>query len=319
MAFMPLVMAGGLAKAYNDEVAEKKAQVAEINAVKREWLFKTGMQNIQTRRESLKASRARIAEAKNFGFSTKSARALEMSGQLEFEVEKVKSLISNGKLSENYVEILSASLEGQVDNDEDLAAAVSRGLQGDSFNTEEEMSLGLINAVGDLNELQEQFMKTTQPSGRERVPAFKYNSTKGPRIELSDRKSIQAQLASSLNTLYDNSFSINNMGDVVFMQNASPDVQILFNNLVEKTVDLAEDPTNSFSPVSALSTVISSIEGSARVPAVTVLEKIDEAITTPSFNWDPLKVASPTTGTGSNGTGSNGTSSNGDGSNPATQ
>ena len=309
MAFMPLVMAGGFAKAYNDEVAEAKAKVAEINAVKREWLFKTGMQNIQTRRESLKASRARIAEAKTFGFSTKSARALEMSGQLEFEVEKVKNLTSNGKLSENYVETLSAFLEGKVDNDEDLAAAVSRGLQGDSFNTEEDMSLGLINAVGDLNELQEQFMKTTESSGRVGLPAFKYSSTKGARIELSDRKSIQAQLASSLSTMYDTSFSINNMGDVVFMQDASPDVQILFNNLTEKTVDLAEDPTNSFSPVSALNTVISSIEGSTSVPAVTVLEKIDEAITTPSFNWEPFKVTTPTTGTGSSG----------DGSNPATE
>ena len=267
------------------------------------------MQNIQARRESLKASRARIAEAKNFGFSTKSARALEMSGQLEFEVEKVKNLTSNGKLSENYVETLSAFLEGKVDNDEDLAAAVSRGLQGDSFNTEEDMSLGLINAVGDLNELQEQFMKTTESSGRVGLPAFKYSSTKGARIELSDRKSIQAQLASSLSTMYDTSFSINNMGDVVFMQDASPDVQILFNNLTEKTVDLAEDPTNSFSPVSALNTVISSIEGSTSVPAVTVLEKIDEAITTPSFNWEPFKVTTPTTGTGSSG----------DGSNPATE
>ncbi len=178
------------------------------------------------------------------------------------------------------------------------------------------MSLGLINAVGDLNELQDQFLKTTNLSGRKSVPALKYNSSKGPRIELSDRKSIQAQLASSLSTMYDTSFSINNMGDVVFSQNASPDVQILFNNLTEKAVDLAEDPTNSFSPVSALNTVISSIEGSTRVPAVTVLEKIDEAITTPSFNWDPFKVAS-SSGSGTSGTGTSGTGTSGT-DNPAT-
>ena len=302
MSFKSLMLAGGVAKAYNDQVAEKKAEVAQINAVKREYLFKAGMQKIQTRRESLKASRERIAKAKTFGFSTKSARALEMSGQLEFEVEKVETLLNNGKLSENYVKILSASLEDKVDGDEALAAAVSKGLQGDSFKTEEEMSLGLINSMGDLNELQEQFLKTTESSGRTRLPAFQYSSTKGPRIELSDRRSIQAQLASSLSTMYDTSFSINNVGDVVFNQDASPDVQILFNNLTEKTVNLAEDPTNSFSPVSALSTVISSIENSSSVPATTVLEKIDEAITTPSFNWEPFKVTGPT---GSNGGGSN--------------
>jgi len=302
MSFKRLVLAGSVAKAYNEQVAEKKALASQINAGKREYLFKAGMQKIQTRRESLKASRERIAKAKTFGFSTKSARALEMSGQLEFEVEKVETLLNNGKLSENYVKILSASLEDKVDGDEALAAAVSKGLQGDSFKTEEEMSLGLINSMGDLNELQEQFLKTTESSGRTRLPAFQYSSTKGPRIELSDRRSIQAQLASSLSTMYDTSFSINNVGDVVFNQDASPDVQILFNNLTEKTVNLAEDPTNSFSPVSALSTVISSIENSSSVPATTVLEKIDEAITTPSFNWEPFKVTGPT---GSNGGGSN--------------
>ena len=302
MAFMPLVIAGGMAQAYNEEVAAKKEQVRQLNNVKREYLFKTGMSNIQARRDALKASRQRIAEAKKFGFSTKSARALEMSGQLAFEVEKVATLAKNGKLSENYVETLSAFLEDKVDGDEALAAAVAKGLQGDSFKTEEEMSLGLINSIGDLNELQEQFLKTTESSGRASLPAFQYSATKGPRIELSDRKSIQTQLASALSTMYDASFTINANGDVMFSQDTSPDVQVLFNNLTEKTVSLAEDPANSFSPVSALSTVISSIENSSSVPATTVLEKIDEAITTPSFNWEPFKVT-PTTvpGTGSTG------------------
>ena len=302
MAFMPLVIAGGMAQAYNEEVAAKKEQVRQLNNVKREYLFKTGMANIQARRDALKASRQRISEAKRFGFSTKSARALEMSGQLEFEVEKVATLTKNGKLSENYVETLSAVLEDKVDGDEALAAALAKGLQGDSFVTEEEMSLGLINSIGDLNELQEQFLKTTEPSGRTSLPAFQYNSTKGPRIELSDRKSIQTQLASALSTMYDASFTTNANGDVMFSQDTSPDVQVLFNNLTEKTVNLAEDPTNGFSPVSALSTVISSIENSSSVPATTVLEKIDEAITTPSFNWEPFKVTTPT---GGNGGGSN--------------
>ena len=302
MAFMPLVIAGGMAQAYNEEVAAKKEQVRQLNNVKREYLFKTGMSNIQARRDALKASRQRIAEAKKFGFSTKSARALEMSGQLAFEVEKVATLAKNGKLSDKYVETLSAFLEDKVDGDEALAAAVAKGLQGDSFKTEEEMSLGLINSIGDLNELQEQFLKTTESSGRTGLPAFKYSATKGPRIELSDRKSIQTQLASALSTMYDASFTTNANGDVMFSQDTSPDVQVLFNNLTEKTVSLAEDPANSFSPVSALSTVISSIENSSSVPATTVLEKIDEAITTPSFNWEPFKVT-PTTAPGTGSTG----------------
>lgn len=293
MAFMPLVIAGGMAEAYNEDVAEKKAQVAAINAVKREWLFKTGMENIQKRRESLTASKARIAEAKRFGFSNKAAKALEMSGQLEFEVGKVQTLIKNNKLSENYIPTLTAFLEGKVDNDEDLAAALAKGLQGDSFVSEEDQSLGLINSIGDLNELQEQFLKTTKSTGRTGLPAFQYTQTKGARIELSDRKSIQAQLANSLNTIHADSFTVTNTGEVVFNQNAKPEVQALYNDLVDRTIDLAEDPTNTFSPVSALTTVISAVEKSSNVPATTVLEKLDEAITTPNFNWTPFKSTSP--------------------------
>lgn len=293
MAFMPLVIAGGMAEAYNNEVAEQKEQVRQINAVKREWLFKTGMQNIQDRREKRKAALARVSEAKKVGFSAKSAMALEMSGQLGFEIEKIQKLMMEGKLSENYVEILSSDLESKIDGDEDLAKAIVKGLQGDSFVTEEEMSLGLINAIGDVNELQEQYLKTTQATGRTSLPAFQYQSSKGRRVELSDRKSIQAQLASSLNTIYKDSFSIGADGSVQFNQNSDPSVQVLFNNLTEKTVDLAEDPTTPYSPVSALSTVIGSIETSVKVPATTVLEKLDEAIQTPDFNWEPFRVSTP--------------------------
>jgi hypothetical protein len=90
--------------------------------------------------------------------------------------------------------------------------------------------------------------------------------------------------------MYEDSFSIGPSGDVQFNQNADPEVQVLFNNLTEKTVGLAEDPTNTFSPVSALNTVISSIENSSLVPPSVVLDKLDEAITTPSFNWEPFRI-----------------------------
>lgn len=297
---MPLVIAGGMAKGYLEDVAEKKAKLAQIEAFKTEWLFKTGMTNIQNRREQRKAGEARVAEAKRFGFSQKSAMALEMSGQLEFELGKIKSLIEKNKLAENYIPTLVSYLEGKVDNDVDLAESISRGLQSDSLVTEEEQSLALINSIGDLNDLQKEFMKTTT-GGRTGIPAFRYTPTKGARIELSDIKSIRSQLASTLNTIYANSFQINQMGEVTFTQNAKPEVQQLFNTLADKTKLLAEDPTNSYSPTSALNTVIDAIQTSQFVPPNVVVEKLDEAITTPNFNWDPFRTnTSPTNPTTNN-------------------
>ena len=300
MALSGLIVAGAMAKAYNEEKAEKEAQVKEIQAAKRQWLFTTGMENIKNRRERRKAGSARVSQAQRFGFSRKSAMALEMSGQLEFELDKVQKLIGNNKLAENYIPTLVAYLEDKVENDEQLSAAISRGLEPESLVSEEEMSLGLINSLGDLNQLQEQFMKTTQ-GGAAGLPAFQYTPTKGARIELSDSKSIRAQLANALNTMYADSFQVNAMGDVTFTQNAKPEVQKLFNDLASKTIQLAEDPTNSYSPTSALNAVIGTIQTSQFVPPNVVVEKLDEALETPDFSWEPFKKTPPVTPPGSGG------------------
>ena len=290
MSFGGLMLVAGMAEAYNEDVARKKELAADILAAQTKYLMETGLANIQKRRDSLKESRGRIEEAKRFKFTEKSATALEMSGQLEFELEKVKKLLGNGALSETYIQNLVAHLEKQISDDEELAEAIARGLQGESFTTPEEMSLGLIASMGDLNEMQEQFLKTTQGGKTSALPAFSYTQTKGARIELPEMKSIRAQLAGALNTIYEDSFTVTNTGDVILNQNADPDVQILFNNLATKTQQLAESPLNSFSPTSALNTVIGSIENSKNVKPNTVLELMDEAIATPNFNWEPHRT-----------------------------
>ena len=287
---MPLQIAAGFAEGYNQDVARKKELAADILASQTKYLMETGLLNIQNMRDKRKAAMGRIAEAKRFNFSDKSATALEMSGQLEFELEKIKKLIGNNALSETYIPTLVAHLEKQISDDEELAEAISRGLQGESFTTPEEMSLGLIASMGDLNEMQEQFLKTTQGGKASALPAFSYTQTKGARIELPEMKSIRAQLAGALNTIYEDSFTVTNTGDVILNQNADPDVQILFNNLATKTQQLAESPLNSFSPTSALNTVIGSIENSKNVKPNTVLELMDEAIATPNFNWEPHRT-----------------------------
>ena len=290
MSFGGLMLVAGMAEAYNEDVARKKELAADILAAQTKYLMESGLLNIQNMRDKRKAAMGRIAEAKRFNFSDKSATALEMSGQLEFELEKIKKLIGNNALSETYIPTLVAHLEKQISDDEELAEAISRGLQGESFTTPEEMSLGLIASMGDLNEMQEQFLKTTQGGKASALPAFSYTQTKGARIELPEMKSIRAQLAGALNTIYENSFTVTNTGDVVLNQNADPDVQRLFNNLATKTQQLAESPLNSFSPTSALNTVIGSIENSKNVKPNTVLELMDEAIATPNFNWEPHRT-----------------------------
>lgn len=285
---MPLVIAGGAAEAYNDDVAEKKAQLAEIQAYKRKWLFEEGMKNIQNRRAARTNASNRITLAKQRGFSPKVAMALEKTGQLAGVLEETKDTT---KIPSNYIEALSATITKQLETDEDLAAAVAKGIMSGSYTDDAEMAQGLIDSMGDLDKLQEQYLKTA-PTGGGPTLSLKYKP-KGA-VSLADRKSIATQLAGSLNTMYANSFTVDSFGNVQFTQNAAPDVQVLFNNLTKKTIELAEDPGNSFSPVSALNTIVGSIEGSQGVKPNVVLENLDEALTTPDFTWEPLKTTDTT-------------------------
>ena len=286
---MPLVIAGGAAEAYNDDVAEKKAQLAEIQAYKRKWLFEEGMKNIQNRRAARTNASNRITLAKQRGFSPKVAMALEKTGQLANVLEETKDTT---KIPSNYIEALSATITKQLETDEDLAAAVTKGIMSGSYTDDAEMAQGLIDSMGDLDKLQEQYLKTA-PTGGGPTLSLKYRP-KGA-VSLADRKSIAAQLAGALNTMFADSFTINNLtNEVQLTQNAAPDVQILFNNLTRKTIELAEDPGNSFNQTSAVNTMISTIEGSQGVKPNVVFENLDEALTTPDFTWEPLKTIDTT-------------------------
>lgn len=287
--FMPLFFAEGMAEGYLERVAEKKEELQQIKAVTTKYMLETGLAKIESRRERLAEANARVKQARNYGFSRRAAMALEMSDQLAFELDKLEKL-GPDKIAPQYVEQLTTFLEEKVDNDEDLAAAVARGLQGGSLKDDQELSLALIGAMGDMNELQEQFLKTTTATQQEVVPRFNYQSTKGRAVTPSERSTIDRQIARSLNTLYTDSFSFTDSGDVVFNQNADPDVQTLFNTLTKRTVDLAEDPFAPFSSVSAMNSIIESIQGSQNVPVVKVIEVLDEALVTPDFNWSPFRV-----------------------------
>ena len=288
MSLGGLMLVAGMAEAYNEDVARKKELAADILASQTKYLMETGLTNIQNMREKKKAGSARVNNAeRNWGFSRKAAIALEASGQLEFELEKLKG-IGVDKIAPNYIKDLTKHLESQIDNDEDLAAAVVRGLQGDSFATEEEQALGLINAMGDLTELQKEFMKTTQDS-RTVAPKLNYQSSKGAAITLPERKSIQSQLATSLGTIFQSKFKTSERGDVVLFQFDDPEVQTMFNELTRKTIDLKESPTTSFSASSALNAVIGSVQNAGLVQPQDVLANLDNALANPQFDWTPFE------------------------------
>lgn len=92
MSFLGTIAAGAIAEAYNEDRAAKEAQVAEIQAMKRKWLFTTGMEKISNRRERRKEAQARVASAVRLGFDRRAALVLETSGELDSVLTRVNKL-----------------------------------------------------------------------------------------------------------------------------------------------------------------------------------------------------------------------------------
>lgn len=169
MALTPLIIAGGFAKAYNDDVAEKKAQVAQINAVKREWLFKTGMQKMETRRASVKQARARISEAVGFGFDKDAAAVLEASGELTSVLTRLSKLRDDPdrKFSKTGITKMSKAILDNVPEDR-VAAAVKYAFDsGAAEGFDAEKLIDVVFSTTNVEEsLQEGFdMVAGMPTG----------------------------------------------------------------------------------------------------------------------------------------------------------
>lgn len=92
MSFLGTIAVGAMAQAYNEDKAAKEAQVAEIQAMKRKWLFTTGMEKISNRRERRKEAQARVSNAVRLGFDRRAALVLETSGELDSVLTRINKL-----------------------------------------------------------------------------------------------------------------------------------------------------------------------------------------------------------------------------------
>ena len=170
MAFMPLVIAGGMAQAYNEEVAAKKEQVRQLNNVKREYLFKTGMSKLEARRAAVKESRARISQATTLGFDKKAAAVLEASGELTTIISRLEKLRDDPEkdVSKAGIKKMSSAILDNVPEDR-VAAAMKYAFDSgavEGFNAEKLIDV-IFSTTNVEESLQEGFnMVADIPSGR---------------------------------------------------------------------------------------------------------------------------------------------------------
>ena len=172
MALMPLVIAGGMAKGYLEDVAEKKAKLAQIEAIKTEWLLNTGLAKIEKRREQRKAAQARISTATRLGFDEKAAIALEASGELSSVITRVEKLIEDPEkdVSTSSIKKMSQAILDNVPQDR-LAKAVEYAL--DLGAAEEMTAEKLINTIFSTSDESEKFAAVADISTETEMPSIK--------------------------------------------------------------------------------------------------------------------------------------------------
>tara|TARA_B100001939_G_scaffold117683_1_gene102112 strand:- start:4560 stop:5516 length:957 start_codon:yes stop_codon:yes gene_type:complete len=139
-------MLAGAAKEYSAEMDAKKQRAADILLAQQKYLMESGLKKLQDIRDARKESQARISKAKTFGFDSKAALALEMSGQLESLITRLTKLDEDPDkdISRKNINKMSKAILENVPP-EKLAQAMEYAL--DSGAGEEVTAEKLINAI----------------------------------------------------------------------------------------------------------------------------------------------------------------------------
>lgn len=140
-------------------LSKKKERLDALNAAKTKYMLETGLSNIQSMKDSVKARNSRVSRASRLGMSREAAVVLELSGQLEFELERMEDLNKKGDLNKDGLRILSEAIMEQIPPEEQAAAL--------KYIVEGPMKLDDVNDI--QNELINAAFSAKGPEGVEKV------------------------------------------------------------------------------------------------------------------------------------------------------
>lgn len=288
-------LAGVVAEINRQEDAQTRADefMMELLEKRKNQILPVLQERIANRTEKVTERETRVNVATGLGFSERSAQALELTGQLEYQLEYIKGL--GNKLDPTYIGNLTAGLEERIDNDEDLAAAVAAGLSG-PLDTEEDRSQAFIRAyqATDAASFDKELANLISYTGGA-MPSydtpFKITAGKGDEVSPSDANNIRKQVNEALAVMYRDKFQQNENGEWGLKPDAEggEEVNFLFNQMVNKATELAQSPFNTLSTVGATQFIVEKIQPAFGLNATTVADNLDSALTDNTFNWDTFR------------------------------
>ena len=291
---MVSIVLGAAAETIAESMADARKYLEERKNSLREYRIKAGFEERANLKKARAERQARIDAAIGLNFSKRTATALELTGQLEFQLAKILKL---GKdLDPTYIPNITSELESRIEDDEELAKAVSEGLSG-PLNSREDMenaftrALQAGNAAAFDKELENLI---TYTGGKPNSYAKKFNIEPGKGSVITDPefKNIDSIITNALSVLYSDVYETDEEGQarIRLDQPGSEEVKFLFNNLSKEATRIAQDPFNTFSTVGAAQFVIDKITPASGLPADVVNKNLKESLKSSESNyWDRFR------------------------------
>ena len=286
-----------------ESMADARKYLEEKKAGLENLLLTSGFEN----RKQLDAARAKrtaqIKEAMSFNLSEDTARAMQVTGQLGFELAKLNK-IGKDKVSETYIRSLDKAVQNAMEDDEDIANAISEGIAA----LKEDMDMGDFNA-GIMKALAAKTKKeyseavsnlTVSGPSFPTVKEFEYRTLGGRRVESSELNRMNTQIAQSLKTTFGGGYSVDNQGDLSLIQFENDDLNRLFTELSNQAVTRVESAVpgvGTGSPADVSLYIGQTLQNARRndasgQPIVSnpseILNNLPSILSNPDFNWNSL-------------------------------
>ena len=236
-----------------DTMKENREYLKEKKSLLQERMVMSGLENRAALKKARAERTARLDAAMGLGFSERAATALELTGQLEFQLAKVMDLKKD--LDPTYIPNLTSGLESRIDDNEELAKAVAEGLSGP------------LNSIEDQENAFQRALKSTSITDFDEELNKLIMYTGGTPNSYSEGRT-----------------------RIKLDQPGGEEVKFLFNNLSKEATKIAQDPFNTFSTVGAAQFIIDKITPASGLPASVVNENLNESLTSsePSY-WDRFR------------------------------
>ena len=301
---MVSIILGAAAGTIAESMADARKYLEQKKAGLENLYLTSGFESRKKLAEKRAEREAQIKEAMSFNLSEDTARAMQVTGQLGFELAKLNK-IGKDKVSETYIRSLDKAVQNAMEDDEDIANAISEGIAA----LKEDMNMDDFNA-GIMKALAAKTKKeyseavsglTVSGPSFPTVKEFEYRTLGGRRVESSELNRMNTQIAQSLKTTFGGGYSVDNQGDLSLIQFENDDLNRLFTELSNQAVTRVESAVpgvGTGSPADVSLYIGQTLQNARRndasgQPIVSnpseILNNLPSILSNPTeFNWDSL-------------------------------